>query len=66
MKFFQNVPRDDLEMVFPNVQVRMRPIDKVLRELSLATEDADGRLMAVPLDKARTHLNEVWDALVAP
>jgi hypothetical protein len=36
-----------------------------LRELSLATTDADGRLTAVPLDKARIHLNEVWDALVA-
>jgi len=30
VKLFQNVPRDDLEMVFPNVQVRMRGIDKVL------------------------------------
>jgi hypothetical protein len=30
VKLFQNVPRDDLEMVFPNVQVRMRAIDKVL------------------------------------
>lgn len=30
IKLFQNVPRDDLEMVLPNVQVRMRAIDKVL------------------------------------
>ena len=30
IKLFQNVPRDDLEMVFPNVQVRMRRIDKLL------------------------------------
>ncbi len=30
VKLFQNVPRDDLEMVFPNVQVRMRAIDKLL------------------------------------
>jgi hypothetical protein len=30
IKLFQNVPRDDLEMVFPNVQVRMRPIDRLL------------------------------------
>jgi len=30
VKLFQNVPRDDLEMVFPNVQVRMRGIDKAL------------------------------------
>jgi len=30
VKLFQNVPRDDLEMVFPNVQVRMRGIDKLL------------------------------------
>jgi hypothetical protein len=30
VKLFQNVPRDDLEMVFPNVQVRMRRIDKWL------------------------------------
>lgn len=30
VKLFQNVPRDDLEMVFPNVQVRMRLIDKLL------------------------------------
>jgi hypothetical protein len=30
IKLFQNVPREDLEMVFPNVQVRMRGIDKLL------------------------------------
>ncbi len=30
IKLFQNVPRDDLEMVLPNVHVRMRGIDKVL------------------------------------
>ena len=30
IKLFQNVPRDDLEMVFPTVSVRMRPIDKLL------------------------------------
>ena len=30
VKLFQNVPREDLEMVFPNVQVRMRRIDKLL------------------------------------
>jgi uncharacterized protein DUF3754 len=30
IKLFQNVPRDDLEMVFPNVRVGMRGIDKLL------------------------------------
>jgi hypothetical protein len=30
VKLFQNVPREDLEMVLPNVQVRMRRLDKVL------------------------------------
>jgi Protein of unknown function (DUF3754) len=30
VKLFQNVPRHDLEMVFPNVQVKMRPLDKLL------------------------------------
>ncbi len=30
VKLFQNVPRHDLEMVFPNVQVRMRSIDKLM------------------------------------
>lgn len=30
LKLFQNVPRPDLEMLFPNTEVRMRPIDKVL------------------------------------
>ena len=30
IKMFQNVPADDLEMVFPNVQVRMRLFDKLL------------------------------------
>jgi hypothetical protein len=30
IKMFQNVPREDLEMVFPNVQVRMRLLDKLL------------------------------------
>jgi hypothetical protein len=30
IKLFQNVPRDDLEMVLPNVKIRMRRIDKLL------------------------------------
>jgi hypothetical protein len=30
VKLFQNVPREDLEMIFPNVRIRMRPIDKLL------------------------------------
>jgi hypothetical protein len=30
IKLFQSVPRADLEMLFPNAQVRMRPIDKLL------------------------------------
>ncbi|MGB5396880.1 MAG: TMEM143 family protein [Gammaproteobacteria bacterium] len=30
LKLFQNVPRADLEMLFPNTAVRMRPIDKLL------------------------------------
>ena len=28
VKLFQNVPKADLEMLFPNSEVRMRPIDK--------------------------------------
>lgn len=30
VKLFQNVPREDLEMIFPNVRIRMRLIDKLL------------------------------------
>jgi hypothetical protein len=30
LKLFQNVPRADLEMLFPNAQPRMRPIDKLM------------------------------------
>ncbi|MGI8983170.1 MAG: TMEM143 family protein [Acidimicrobiales bacterium] len=30
LKLFQNVPRGDLEMLFPNVEVRMRTVDKLL------------------------------------
>ena len=30
IKLFQDVPRADLEMLFPNAQVRMRRIDKLL------------------------------------
>ncbi|WP_067806306.1 TMEM143 family protein [Nocardia beijingensis] len=30
LKLFQNVPRDDLEMLYPSVRVRMRPLDKLL------------------------------------
>ena len=30
MRLFRNVPRADLEMLFPNTQVRMRLIDKLL------------------------------------
>ncbi|MDU0353563.1 TMEM143 family protein [Paraglaciecola aquimarina] len=30
IKLFQNIPKADLEMLFPNSEVRMRPIDKVI------------------------------------
>ncbi len=30
IKLFQNVPKADLEMLFPNSEIRMRPIDKVI------------------------------------
>ena len=30
IKLFQDVPRADLEMLFPNARVRMRPIDKLM------------------------------------
>jgi hypothetical protein len=30
LKMFQNIPRADLEMLFPNTEVRMRPIDKLV------------------------------------
>ncbi len=30
VKLFQNVPKADLEMLFPNSEVKMRPIDKVV------------------------------------
>jgi hypothetical protein len=30
IKLFQNIPKADLEMLFPNSQVRMRPIDKAI------------------------------------
>ncbi len=30
IKLFQDVPRADLEMLFPNARVKMRPIDKLL------------------------------------
>jgi hypothetical protein len=30
LKLFQNVPKADLEMLFPNTRVRMRTVDKVL------------------------------------
>ncbi|MEJ7786776.1 MAG: TMEM143 family protein [Solirubrobacteraceae bacterium] len=30
IKLFQDVPRADVEMLFPNAEVRMRPVDKLL------------------------------------
>ena len=30
IKLFRNVPRNDLEMLFPNTEIRMKPIDKVI------------------------------------
>lgn len=30
VKLFRNIPRNDLEMLFPNTEVRMKPIDKVI------------------------------------
>ena len=36
VKLFQNVPKADLEMLFPNSEVRMRPIDKVIIGASAA------------------------------
>lgn len=36
VKLFQNVPKADLEMLFPNSEVRMRPIDKFIIGASAA------------------------------
>jgi Protein of unknown function (DUF3754) len=30
VKYFQNIPRSDLEMLFPNTEVRMKTIDKLI------------------------------------
>lgn len=30
VKYFRNIPRSDLEMLFPNTEVRMKPIDKLM------------------------------------
>ncbi len=30
IKLFQNVPKDDIEMLFPNAEVRMKPMDKAI------------------------------------
>lgn len=30
IKYFRNIPRSDLEMLFPNTEVRMKPIDKLM------------------------------------
>lgn len=30
IKYFRNIPRCDLEMLFPNTEVRMKPIDKLI------------------------------------
>lgn len=30
VKYFRNIPRSDLEMLFPNTEVRMKPIDKLI------------------------------------
>ena len=30
IKLFRNVPKNDLEMLFPNTEIRMKPIDKVI------------------------------------
>ncbi len=30
IKLFRNVPKNDIEMLFPNTEVRMKPIDKLL------------------------------------
>lgn len=30
VKYFRNIPRSDLEMLFPNTEVRMKPMDKVM------------------------------------
>ncbi|MDE3270579.1 TMEM143 family protein [Pseudoalteromonas sp. G4] len=40
IKLFQNVPKADLEMLFPNSEVRMRPIDKVIIGASAAVGGA--------------------------
>ncbi|BFT29347.1 hypothetical protein D210916BOD24_05230 [Alteromonas sp. D210916BOD_24] len=36
VKLFQNVPKADLEMLFPNSEVKMRPIDKFIISASAA------------------------------
>ena len=36
VKLFQNVPKADLEMLFPNTEVKMRPLDKLIISASAA------------------------------
>jgi hypothetical protein len=36
VKLFQNVPKADLEMLFPNSEVKMRPLDKLIISASAA------------------------------
>ena len=36
LKLFQNVPKADLEMLFPNSEVKMRPLDKLIISASAA------------------------------
>lgn len=40
IKLFQNVPRSDLEMLFPNTEIRMKPADKLLIGVPAAVSGA--------------------------
>ncbi len=40
IKYFRNIPRCDLEMLFPNTEVRMKPMDKVIIAVPAAVSGA--------------------------
>jgi hypothetical protein len=69
LKLFQNVPRADVEMLFPNTRLGMRLVDKLmigvpalakLRKLVLLTE-SNGSMSVQPLGRACELLDQRWD-----
>ncbi len=60
LKLFKNIPRNDVEMVFPNTKVKFRLFDKLRLGLDGRRRPRHGRLRCGGQDRRCCHESDRW------